>query len=327
MGRGSPTNPPLLPLSALGRDHFSDTRPRRFPSRNEDFPGIKVFHDMRPEDEKEGMRLEVDGTKCLDKRIIAEMLGKAAREAALLYGDAPLDYKGRRVTEEGVLNTGSSPHNAEVIAAVAANTPGPKMLDVGIAYGIYDVALSRLFDFEVYGLEHPDNIATYCRFPVQQGISVLSCDLHFDSIPFEKEAFDSVVASEIVEHLFISPKALFSRIVPVLKPGGRLVVTTPNFLSLRKIILMFKGFNPAAPFPEEVLKVKSGIQDPRVHPREYTLKEIRSALVASGFKIVSIYTVVDAAVFNVRFRSRIMRTLMRLMPGRGDRIVAIGEKK
>ena len=262
----------------------------------------------------------------LDRNFIIGTLKQVAREAGLLYGDEPRDYKGRRVTAEGILGTALSPHCVEVIRATAAYASGPKILDLGIGYGIYDVVLSRFFDFEVCGIEHPNNISAYARFPIKQGISVRACDLHCDPLPLGEKTFDTVIASEVVEHLFISPKALFSKSSLALKRGGRLVVTTPNFLSLRKIFILLKGLNPAAPFPDEEFSAGGVIQDPRVHPREYTPREIRKALVDSGFQIVAIHTMIDRAASGVRFRSRVMKTLMRLLPGHGDRIVAIGEK-
>jgi SAM-dependent methyltransferase len=261
------------------------------------------------------------------KNDIVESLKKVAEEASLLYTDKPLDYKGRRVTAEGVLGMGRSPHCVEVIEGTAANASGPKTLDLDIAYVIYYVVLKRLFNQEVCGIEHRHNISVYARFPIQQEIPVRPCDLHGDPLPFEKETFDTLIALEIVEHLYISPRALFSKALPVMTLGGRLVVTTPNLLSLRKVFILLKGMNPAAPFPDDVLSVDGTMNDPRVHPREYNQKEIRKSLVASGFKIVSMRTVVDVAFSKVSFRSGIMRTLMRLTPGRGDRIVAIGKKE
>ena len=45
-------------------------------------------------------------------------------------------------------------------------------------------------------------------------------------LPFKKNTFDAVIASEIMEHVY-DPKLFISGLMEVLKPGGRLVITTP----------------------------------------------------------------------------------------------------
>jgi len=52
-----------------------------------------------------------------------------------------------------------------------------------------------------------------------------------DHLPFQDQTFDAVVCCEGIEHVF-SPFKLFSELVRVLKPGGILVITTPNVQSL-----------------------------------------------------------------------------------------------
>ncbi|MCK4826591.1 class I SAM-dependent methyltransferase, partial [bacterium] len=222
---------------------------------------------------------------------------------------------------------GQSLHYVDVIAAAVENARRQKVLDVGIAYGIYDVVLKRRFGFEVCGIDHPHNIDAYCRFPIKHGIPVIACDLHFDSIPFEENTFDTVIASEIVEHLFLSPKALFAKLYPVLKPEGKLIVTTPNFASLLNIVLLIKNRNPAAPFPDEAVWVDKRAQDPRVHPREYTVKEIESALLDAGFKVCSINTKANEGATNHNWRWVLLKTFMRFTPNHNEKIVAIGTKK
>lgn len=47
------------------------------------------------------------------------------------------------------------------------------------------------------------------------------------ALPFKDEAFDLVVSRSVVEHL-VRPEAVFRELRRTLKPGGRLVFTTPN---------------------------------------------------------------------------------------------------
>lgn len=262
----------------------------------------------------------------LNRESIIEVLNQVASEAAELYADEPLDYKGRRVTAKGVLETGQSPQYADIIIATVGCTTGKKILDVGIAYGLYDVVLKRQFGLEVSGIDHPDNIDAYCRYPADQGIPVLPCNLHFDKIPYPDNTFDTVIVSEIIEHLLIPPKVLFSGINRVLKPSGRLIVTTPNFACLRNILVLATGRNPTALFPEEISWTEKKAEDSRVHPREYTVSEVKTALMEAGFEISEIRMRMDQTKAKRSLLSRALRAMMRIMPRYRERIIAVGKK-
>ena len=45
-------------------------------------------------------------------------------------------------------------------------------------------------------------------------------------LPFKKNTFDAIIASEIMEHVY-DPKLFIANLMEVLKPGGRLIITTP----------------------------------------------------------------------------------------------------
>jgi ubiquinone/menaquinone biosynthesis C-methylase UbiE len=48
------------------------------------------------------------------------------------------------------------------------------------------------------------------------------------SLPFKDEAFDCVICSEVVEHV-PADEQVFSELVRVLQPGGRLILGTPDY--------------------------------------------------------------------------------------------------
>ena len=89
-------------------------------------------------------------------------------------------------------------------------------------------------------------------------------------IPFlmRTNYFSTVLCCELLEHLFEDPMHLMSEINRILKPGGHLVLTTPNMASMRAIAAILQGYHPgffhAYIRPAEVGRSRRAPQ-PRVH--------------------------------------------------------------
>jgi SAM-dependent methyltransferase len=92
------------------------------------------------------------------------------------------------------------------------------------------------------------------------GIEFLRLDLD-EPLPFADGAFDAVVSLEGIEHL-LSPARCLAEFCRVLRPGGRLVVTTPNVNNVQSrwhylVAGRFSGFRPLArraPLDGEIVK-------------------------------------------------------------------------
>jgi len=79
-------------------------------------------------------------------------------------------------------------------------------------------------------------------------------------LPFRTESVDALAASEVYEHLR-NPAAFLEEARRVLRPGGRLVLTTPNTQSL---VLMFLRILPR-PWAKKILS-RSGERQEFLHP-------------------------------------------------------------
>lgn len=104
------------------------------------------------------------------------------------------------------------------------------------------------------------------------------------TLPFADACFDTVVCSEILEHIF-SPDMLLREIMRVLKPGGRVILTVPNLHCMRNRLDVLLGtFTPFVEFrvhddlTDELAHV--GVQ----HIHHYTIAGMRSILGKLGFE-------------------------------------------
>ncbi len=103
-------------------------------------------------------------------------------------------------------------------------------------------------------------------------------------LPFADGAFDTVVCSEILEHIF-SPDQLLREIMRVLKPGGRVILTVPNLHCLRNRVDVLLGkFTPFVEFRvyEDLSDELSHVGVQHIH--HYTITGMRSILATLGFE-------------------------------------------
>jgi len=145
-----------------------------------------------------------------------------------------------------------------------------------------------------------------------------------DRFPYSSGFFSTVLCCELIEHLCEDPMFLMCEANRILKPGGHLVLTTPNIGSLRAISAILQGYHPGF-FPQYL---KPSATDEARHNREYTPKEIMLLFLDAGFEM----TLLETGPFRDLPRPEnnwIEHLLGRyLLPTelRGDGIYAVGRK-
>jgi glycosyltransferase involved in cell wall biosynthesis/SAM-dependent methyltransferase len=113
-------------------------------------------------------------------------------------------------------------------------------------------------------------------------------DAEKDRFPYPDEHFSTVLCCELIEHLFEDPMHLMSEVNRILKPGGHLVLTTPNVAGMRGISAILQGYHPGF-FHAYLRPAQSGEVDAR-HNREYTPREVHRLLENSGFEVTLLDT-------------------------------------
>jgi len=94
-------------------------------------------------------------------------------------------------------------------------------------------------------------------------------------LPFEGDSFDYVLSSEGIEHL-ADQFAFLGECARVLRPGGKLVLTTPNLLSLRaRMAFMLTGNRAFRSFVDEVTSVWGYDSDRLYHGHAFLINYLQ----------------------------------------------------
>jgi glycosyltransferase involved in cell wall biosynthesis/SAM-dependent methyltransferase len=114
-------------------------------------------------------------------------------------------------------------------------------------------------------------------------------DAEKDCFPYGDGYFSTVLCCELVEHLTEDPMHMMEEINRILRPGGHLVLTTPNIGSLRAIAAVLAGYHPGF-FPAYIRPRVEGEEPEARHNREYTAREIVLLFHYAGFEMTLLET-------------------------------------
>jgi SAM-dependent methyltransferase len=161
----------------------------------------------------------------------------------------------------------------DAVLAAVANDASPRILDVGAAYEAEALRL-LIPEATVDTLGFADE-----RVAPREHERHVELDLNDAEFPERRPqlaGYDVAVLAEVLEHLYASPLHVLRLIVSALRPGGTLIVQTPNAASLTNRLALLRGRNPF----EQIRESRS---DPG-HYREYTVDELLALGVAAGFE-------------------------------------------
>ena len=200
-----------------------------------------------------------------------------------------------------------------LLEALAAPT-GSSVLEIGCNPGQFTELLVRA-GYQVSGLDlHPqDRQGLWERL----GIEVRRCNLESDDLPYPADSFEAAVFSEVMEHLPGSPLPALEEIHRVLRPGGVLVLSTPNARSLRERLLVglrllfWRSLEPPADFHRR-MRLR-GEEAYTIHHRVYTAEEVRWLLEQAGFVGVQVRYLAAREAVGVTW-GRALRRPWRVLP-------------
>lgn len=165
-----------------------------------------------------------------------------------------------------------------------------KVLEIGGNPYLFTLLLKNLCDFDIT----PTNFFSLSVYDTEVGkgqqkvrsvpfgeeytFDYLTLNAELSEYPFKDETFDTILFCEVLEHIVVDPLRCFSKLRRVLRPGGQLVLTTPNAVRLINFAHMLAGKNFFDRYHPQ-----NGIYGR--HNREFTLSEVTRILESEGFEI------------------------------------------
>jgi len=176
-----------------------------------------------------------------------------------------------------------SPTCVKIHAAIyerirALNLPaGGKILDAPCGAGEVCVELAKS-GFSMYGADMVDDLLPEARAVLGGNFRRTNFN---EPLPWPDQTFDAITSAEGFEHLE-NPFAFARELHRMCKPGGILIVTTPNVTSLRsRVRFLYSGFYNCDPRP-----LDESSRHPLHHIGLRTFPEWRYLLKVSGFELV-----------------------------------------
>lgn len=148
------------------------------------------------------------------------------------------------------------------------------------------------------------------RFPAGADSGHYEMDLNDSYFPERwpvprEGTYDLVAFMEVIEHLYTSPLQVLSCLKSLLRPGGLLLVQTPNAAALKKRLKLLNGRNPYE-------RIRVDRANPG-HFREYTVSDLEYYAKQSGFQVESVH--MDSFLVDGKRFDRICDRLSRYLPG------------
>jgi len=169
--------------------------------------------------------------------------------------------------------------------------PGQRVLDLGCGWA-FGTLWVRARGAAVTGIDLGFDQLRWARAALPGAATLGLAQANARALPYRDATFDRAVSVEMMEHVFRPDRArVVAEIARVLKPGGRIALSTPNPSSpieaAKRLAVAFPALRRALPsscFPE------AADDEQGYHPYRYhhplPLAELRERLAAAGFRLL-----------------------------------------
>jgi len=228
----------------------------------------------------------------------------------------------------------SAPQERQLVAIELARSVigdiGGRLLDVGCGDGLFLAAIDRELalsqrGWQLCGLDYSRSMLEQARtrpYRFDQG------NLE-EGLPYEDATFDLIAAGEVLEHLY-DPDRLLAEAHRALRPGGSLLITTPNLQAWYNRVLFAFGVQPlyyetstksASIGAGPLRRIRKGAV-PVGHVRVFNRRALLDLLDSQGFRVT--------AVRGARFEAvpaRSVDRMFNLWPGLASNLVVLATRR
>jgi 2-polyprenyl-6-hydroxyphenyl methylase/3-demethylubiquinone-9 3-methyltransferase len=180
-------------------------------------------------------------------------------------------------------------------------TPGARILDIAAAQGNFSIALAEM-GYKVTWNDLREELADYVRLKQESGEINFAPGNAFElSFP---SPFDAVLITEIIEHV-AHPDEFLKKTAQLVKPGGYIVMTTPNGAYFRNPLPKFSHCQDPSVFESVQFKPNADGHIFLIHP-----DEIPALAAHAGLEVE------EAVLYNNPLTNGFMKTelLLKLLP-------------
>lgn len=197
-------------------------------------------------------------------------------------------FNEERYSSSSMLALGEIERNLRISTILELSAAcGPKrILDIGCSDGFLSRLLKERTGAEIVGIEGSSTAAAQAR---EVCTRVHEIFLGSDPIPEEDRSFDLVVVGEVIEHVF-QTEDMLEELRRVTRPGGHVLLTTPNLAAWFNRIMILMGHHPL--FSDiGVRETNAGNPyikafTPPGHIRAFTMSSLSDILRRTGWKVV-----------------------------------------
>ncbi len=198
----------------------------------------------------------------------------------------------------GYVELNTRPYGGHERLLELAGSP-ERALDIGCSSGYL---ARRLVErgTRVVGIELNERAAAEAREVCED---VLVGDVESMELPFAVESFDVVLLGDVIEHLR-DPQMVLERVQPLIRRGGRLVLTTPNVANWAMRLGLLAG---------RWRYTDRGILD-RTHTHLFTKRTLEQTLERAGYRIVEFDVTAPVPAVGTPVVERAAHAIARLRP-------------
>ena len=243
-------------------------------------------------------------------------------EAPRRHGDSIFidgGYQHKARTEGFVVQRFWHWEKERIVRKFCAPSPGDRVIDVGCGSGVVTDLLASL-GARATGIDANPSAIEYAQRTFARPNLDFKCSL-VEDLDFEPGSVDRIYCLEVIEHLYEHQvRSLLALLQQLLRPGGVLTLTTPNY----------HGLWPAVEFAMDRLRVAPQMADHQ-HVTRFHRGKLRELFTQTGWVIQTLMTFSTFAPFlsmvNWKFAERCAEAEDRLVLPFGNILLVIATTK